>query len=392
MNIFPSAEPGREVIPFFADMRVRQAVAYGTNRQQMADQILYGAVDVMNSTLPPDHPAWNAETARLYPYDPQRAAALLEDAGWADRDGDDIREAVRDLTGEVSCGRGAWRIPAGTPFEVRLQVTMGDALREQIVRQFQDDMRALGIRVSIELLPGAPRYTNLASQRTFQIRQAEWTSSLDPATWLGGGGVNIYRTPEGEAISAYDLWQQRGDALDAGGLTYEQFAFGQPVERREDATRRADFPGGSSARGLHHRPGRGRRSNRLVRSPGGRAVVRQRRYAGCTGSQRSLPRIPDDFRPATSEPACSSMWRSPRGHRTVRPRPRPGEHRGGDVERRNAVHAAGHAVCERVESPVAGRSEPRSHTCPTVHRHPGFPFAFECCHLILRFSEELACV
>jgi ABC-type transport system substrate-binding protein len=143
---------------------------------------------------------------------------------------------VRNLGGEHTCGRGAWRIPAGTPFEVRIQVSAGDALREQIVRQFQDDMRALGIRVSIDLLPGPSRYPNSpARASTFEIRQAAWTSGLDPAGWLGGGGVNILRTPEGETINAYDLWQQRGDTLGADGLTYEQLAFGVPVERREDA-------------------------------------------------------------------------------------------------------------------------------------------------------------
>src|SRR5574341_1380580 len=53
MNVWP-VEPGTENdgTPFFADQRVRQAVAYGTNRRGMTADLLYGAVEPLNRFVP----------------------------------------------------------------------------------------------------------------------------------------------------------------------------------------------------------------------------------------------------------------------------------------------------------------------------------------------------
>jgi len=75
--------------PFLSDKRVRQAIAYAIDRKAIADSYSRGGVFTPNILVAPtiyDSP----NTA--YEYDPEKAAALLDEAGWLDSDGDDIRD------------------------------------------------------------------------------------------------------------------------------------------------------------------------------------------------------------------------------------------------------------------------------------------------------------
>ncbi|MEM9415922.1 MAG: ABC transporter substrate-binding protein [Planctomycetota bacterium] len=77
--------------PLFADRRVRQALTMLTNRQQMTERLMNGTARVANG---PFHPLGNQDDPNIepWPYDPERALALLKEAGWEDRDGDDVLE------------------------------------------------------------------------------------------------------------------------------------------------------------------------------------------------------------------------------------------------------------------------------------------------------------
>jgi peptide/nickel transport system substrate-binding protein len=76
--------------PFFSDLKVRQAVALAVDRETIAKQI-YGpsAVPTRNALVAPpsfDSPNTTAE------FNLQKAAALLDEAGWKDANGDGVRE------------------------------------------------------------------------------------------------------------------------------------------------------------------------------------------------------------------------------------------------------------------------------------------------------------
>jgi len=65
----------------FTDVRVRQALAYGIDRQEIVDAIYYGYATVGQDILPP----WNASHdpgRTYYPYDIDKAKKLLADAGY----------------------------------------------------------------------------------------------------------------------------------------------------------------------------------------------------------------------------------------------------------------------------------------------------------------------
>ncbi len=230
MNHFPPEGAENDALPFFADLRVRQAVAYGTNRLRMTEQILYGEAQPMTSYLPSDHWAWNPDTADDYPYDPNTARGLLADAGWVDGDGDGFVEASTTLTGEHPCRQGAWTIPAGTKFEVTFHTTTG-SLRDQASTLFQSDMAAIGIKINLDLLSPSMWFGDDGplTQRTYQIGEFAWVSDPDPAAWFLYGALNIYRLPDDTFLNAMDAWDADTATLDAAGLDFETFAWGRPT-------------------------------------------------------------------------------------------------------------------------------------------------------------------
>ncbi|MFN8591927.1 MAG: ABC transporter substrate-binding protein [Thermomicrobiales bacterium] len=62
------------------DVRVRQALNYAIDRQAIVDEILKGAADVSSAFSYPD--TWSYEPkAEIYTYDPDKAKALLKEAG-----------------------------------------------------------------------------------------------------------------------------------------------------------------------------------------------------------------------------------------------------------------------------------------------------------------------
>ncbi|MCX5841231.1 MAG: ABC transporter substrate-binding protein [Deltaproteobacteria bacterium] len=64
------------------DVRVRKAIVHGIDRNQIVKDVLYGLAVPGNSPILPNTP-WSGEKKLLgLPYDPKKAEALLDDAGW----------------------------------------------------------------------------------------------------------------------------------------------------------------------------------------------------------------------------------------------------------------------------------------------------------------------
>ena len=185
--------PWDDRLPWFAMTEVRQAVAYGTNRQQMTEEILYGEVEPMQSWIPADSWAFNPDVQQ-YPYDPEKAKELLASVGFEDKDGDGVVEAYGysgTFPDQEGGGRaGDWVIPDGTPFEVSFNTTTGNAMREALSQIFQANMADIGINVTLDLLPASVYFADDGplSQRRFDICEYAWVSDPDPGgdtLWVG---------------------------------------------------------------------------------------------------------------------------------------------------------------------------------------------------------------
>lgn len=73
----------------FDDEGVRQAMNYAVDRQLIIDEIYGGRAVVLPGALSPFNSFANQDL-EPYPYDPDKVLALLEEAGWADSDGDGV--------------------------------------------------------------------------------------------------------------------------------------------------------------------------------------------------------------------------------------------------------------------------------------------------------------
>lgn len=115
------------------DIRVRQALLHGLDRQTAVNIVLRGFYPVATGPLTAVTTDYNPAVADMYPFDPERANALLEEAGWVDSDGDGIRDKDgQPLT--ISMIMQSWGEIA----------PLGEVLQAQ--------MRELGIQVETELL------------------------------------------------------------------------------------------------------------------------------------------------------------------------------------------------------------------------------------------------
>jgi peptide/nickel transport system substrate-binding protein len=88
--------------PLLRDVRVRRAVAYAIDRRPVLHYLFRDQVRVADSILPPEHWAYNGEVAH-YDYDPAKANAMLDAAGYArGKDGVRFHLAMKTSTDETT--------------------------------------------------------------------------------------------------------------------------------------------------------------------------------------------------------------------------------------------------------------------------------------------------
>jgi peptide/nickel transport system substrate-binding protein len=128
--------------PIFSDVRVRKAVAMGYNKQDILATLggEAGGTPLVGAVAPTIGWAYNNEI-QPYSYDPDQAAALLDEAGWTDQDGDGIRECNGCETAEP-----------GTPLAFTIRYSNILQLFETTVLVAQDQLGQLGFDVDLELV------------------------------------------------------------------------------------------------------------------------------------------------------------------------------------------------------------------------------------------------
>lgn len=116
--------------PQLQDPRVRRAITMGTDRASIVEAILAGYGSVANTSVPPFHYAFQNDLSGAPEYDPDAAMALLDEAGWQDRDGNGVRENADGL--ELSFS---------------IKYNDGNQQRQDIAEIMQAQLSQIGIRV-----------------------------------------------------------------------------------------------------------------------------------------------------------------------------------------------------------------------------------------------------
>jgi peptide/nickel transport system substrate-binding protein len=180
--------------PIVADLRVRQALLYAIDRKAITEQIFAGRDPVADSFVPPLDPAYARDMPR-YEYNPDKARALLDDAGWRE-ESDGIRR--KD----------------GAPLALELATTSGNRTREMIEQVLQAQWHRIGISVRLKNQPARVLIGDTTKHRNFQmamfawigapenVPRAELNSQQIPSAENGWSGQNFdgYANPEFDAL------------------------------------------------------------------------------------------------------------------------------------------------------------------------------------------------
>ncbi len=120
--------------PAFADVRVRRALILALDRELFTSTILDGLAPVAHGPIQPVSWAYTSQITR-YPFDPARARALLDEAGWTP-------------------GPNGIRQRGGRALAFTLITQAGYAIRENVAQAIERQLRDVGVDVHVELHDG----------------------------------------------------------------------------------------------------------------------------------------------------------------------------------------------------------------------------------------------
>lgn len=160
---------------FTSDVLVRRAINIGVDRQEMIDHVLNGYGSPAYSVC--DQLPWYNEASEVS-YDPEGAAAFLDEAGWV-------------------LGEDGVREKDGVQAKMNLLYSNGDSVRQALAADFADQMEELGIICTIEGVGWDTAYDRALSE---------------PLLWGWGAHTpmelyNIYHTIEGNTVDGKELAQ-----------------------------------------------------------------------------------------------------------------------------------------------------------------------------------------
>jgi len=147
--------------PFFKDKRVRQAISYAINKEEIIKGIMLGLGQAATGPFKPGTWAYNPNVKK-YPYNPEKAKKLLSDAGWRDTDGDGILDKDSN------------------PFIFEIITNQGNEVRAKCAEIIQRRLADIGIKVKIRIIEWAAFVNDFINKRRFDATILGWTITLDP--------------------------------------------------------------------------------------------------------------------------------------------------------------------------------------------------------------------
>jgi peptide/nickel transport system substrate-binding protein len=163
----------------FQDVRVRQAIAYGINRTDIVNKVLFGKSIPMDSWIVPlspfsimnDNmkPYLTKFPITKYDYNPDKAKQLLDAAGW-------------------TVGGDGVRAKGGTRLAFKWTTTAANKQREAVTQVVQQNLKAIGMDVTLEYVPAQQFFADDGTvyHRTGDVMEFAWVGGEDP------GGYDLF--------------------------------------------------------------------------------------------------------------------------------------------------------------------------------------------------------
>lgn len=196
-----TGEPIGEVNPAVLDPAFRFALSLAVDRQQLVDTVYQGAGRTGSTIIPPGYPTfhWEPPAADLA-HDPERAAQLLDEAGY------------------TVGADGLRTLPDGSPLgTLRLYARADSSTSTDVMTYFAEWLSDLGIESEVTTVESS-KLTDVILAGEFDAFEWGWFVDADPTSMLsymtcdqrGGWSDSWYCDEEYDA-----LFEQQGSELDA---------------------------------------------------------------------------------------------------------------------------------------------------------------------------------
>lgn len=145
--------------PILSDEKVRQALSYLVNRDDITASIYKGIGQVAKGPIPPGMWAFSADLPE-YTYDPEKAAALLDEAGWV-------------------LGADGKRSKDGVPMKLTVRTHSEDPDRRQLIEVLQAELQNVGIEADTNAVD-FPTYFADVQAGKYQMGVIGWLNLANP--------------------------------------------------------------------------------------------------------------------------------------------------------------------------------------------------------------------
>jgi peptide/nickel transport system substrate-binding protein len=178
--------------PMFQDQRVRQAISYAIDKQELIDGVLLGLGQEATGPYKPGTWPYNSDV-RKYNYDPEKARALLAEAGWQ-----------KSANGMLE--------KDGRPFTFTIITNQGNDQRIKTGEIIQRRLREVGIDVRLRVIEWASFLKEFINPGNFDAIIMGWSIPPDP--------------------DAYDVWHSSKTRLgELNFVAYQNAEIDELLER-----------------------------------------------------------------------------------------------------------------------------------------------------------------
>lgn len=157
--------------PILSDVRVRKAIAYGIDYNDINNRVFYGQRRVLYIPYIAIGEYWRNPKAVMPSYNPEMANKLLDEAGW-------------------KMGSDGYRYKDGKKLTLELSTTTRQDRKDQSVVE-QAQLKKIGIEITLKYLSSTYFFGTYTTHRMFQLAQFAWGGDpVDP------GGFTLYHSSQ----------------------------------------------------------------------------------------------------------------------------------------------------------------------------------------------------
>lgn len=181
--------------PALTDVNVRRAIRMAIDSEQLAESIMLGYAEPGTTIIPPvsvEGARWEPTGDELMEFDLEAAKALLEENGYADSDGDGVREMPE---GSLDPGR---------PLEFRYYARTSEQVTVDAAEFISEWLAEIGIATNVEAISSG-RLGDIINEGTYELFSWGWIPDPDPDSALDWFTCD-QRPPDGKTYGNNDSY------------------------------------------------------------------------------------------------------------------------------------------------------------------------------------------